>query len=414
MCRPVLDDSALGTCSIDVFDFKWNGRRIYLIDTPGFNDTKRSDFDTLRILATYLGASYANGVSIHGIIMLHPISDNRMSGSSLRNVEMIKAMCDFGSYHNLAIATTMWPEAPGLAETETLKNREAELLADNRFFGALVAKGATVSRHNARGCRNESQETVSAQNIVARLIQYSDIHAPEVLRLQREIVDQGKTLRETAAGFIVATNLIKISQAHKEQLSMLETELKGELARADAAHAKELRELKTDFKKQLKKTHEETRALGKAMHDLHNTEEKAWKERIEVIEERFCKEIAAKEEELLDMEHSVLEIRKDIARRSSQQSIRKQKENKDNAMEHEQIVRTVQQDVVKAKASYNRFRSQKGNIINGLTNGLAAGTTSGVIAAGKPTILTITTGKCTTLTRVYSLAAAGGLLCVVM
>lgn len=85
----------------------FNGRRIHLIDTPGFNDTNRSDIEILGVLASWLGASYGNGVRIHGLIILHPISDNRVSGSSMRSIAMIKAICGFESYANVVIATRM-------------------------------------------------------------------------------------------------------------------------------------------------------------------------------------------------------------------------------------------------------------------------------------------------------------------
>ncbi|KAK7224271.1 hypothetical protein V2G26_012274 [Clonostachys chloroleuca] len=48
------------TQSIEVFDFHWMGRHIFLIDTPGFNDSNRSDAEILEALASGLSASYAN------------------------------------------------------------------------------------------------------------------------------------------------------------------------------------------------------------------------------------------------------------------------------------------------------------------------------------------------------------------
>lgn len=69
---------------------------------PRLNDTDRFNIDTLAILSilsTYLGASYSNIVRIYGIIILHPISDNRMSESSVRNIEMMKRCV--GSYPTL-------------------------------------------------------------------------------------------------------------------------------------------------------------------------------------------------------------------------------------------------------------------------------------------------------------------------
>jgi hypothetical protein len=358
-----------------------NGRRIYLVDTPGFNDTNRSDIDALGILATYLGASYANGVRIHGVIMMHPISDNRMSGSSLRNIEMMKAMCGFAFYDNLSIVTTMWPDGPSHAEIASLENREIELLVDDKFFGALVAQGATVFRHNEKGRRNPFEETASAQRIVAHLIRQSDMHAPDVLQLQREIIDQSKTLGETTAGIAVAGDLYKARRAHERQLKEIETEMKGQLAKMDAVHAAELGELKADVEEKLTKAKDEKRALKRSIQDMHTEEERLWEEKIKALDRQFRDQLAAKEEELLDMEESLREIRDDMARRS-QRPHQKQQAARE-AVKHEQIISNTRQEVFQARGAYQKFREQTGNIINGTTNGLAAGATSGIIAAGK-------------------------------
>jgi hypothetical protein len=127
-------------------------------------------------------------------------TNNRMAGSSLRNIEMMKAICGLASYHNLTIVTTMWPTAPDHAEKAVLERRNAELLADGRFFGDLFAQGATMFRHTENGRRSASEEAASARLIVDHLVRQSSMHRPaDVLRLQREIVDEGKMLGETAA-----------------------------------------------------------------------------------------------------------------------------------------------------------------------------------------------------------------------
>jgi len=38
--------------------FELDGRRITLIDTPGFDDTTKSDTDILRMITLYLASSY--------------------------------------------------------------------------------------------------------------------------------------------------------------------------------------------------------------------------------------------------------------------------------------------------------------------------------------------------------------------
>lgn len=286
----------------------------------------------------------------------------------------MKAMCGFAAYFNLLIATTMWPGTPSSAGKATLENREAELLSDDRFFGALVAQGATVLRHNENGRRNISEETASAQRLVTHLIRQSDKRTPEVLRLQREIIDQRKVLGETAAGIAVAGRLYKAGRAHERQMREIKTEAEGQLAKVDARHAAELADLKADVEKRLKKTEKEKRKLKKSMEDMHLNEEKAWKEKIEAMDSQFRDHLTAKEEELRDIEESLREIRKDVARQSSDAVY--------GTAEYEKIASDARQEVVQARGAYEKFSGQKGNLVNGLSNGLAAGAVSGVIAAG--------------------------------
>jgi hypothetical protein len=91
------------------------GRRVYLIDTPGFDDTDQSDAETLELLATYLSASYAAGVHINGVLFLHRITDVRVGGSGVRNLAMLRAMCDVQSYARFTFVTTMWPDEQSTA-----------------------------------------------------------------------------------------------------------------------------------------------------------------------------------------------------------------------------------------------------------------------------------------------------------
>jgi hypothetical protein len=359
-----------------------HGRRIYLVDTPGFNDTNRPDVETLRILAAYLAASYANGVRIHGLIFLHPISDNRMTGSSLRTIEMMKGICGFDSYHNSAIATTMWPREPDPAEKVLLEHRNAELLSDHRFFGDMVARGAKPFRHNEKGLRSASKEAASARLIVNHLIRQSDIRAPEVLRLQKEIWNEGKTLGETTAGIAAARELYNTRCTYQRQLQELEAETNSQLAKADTAHASQIRQLEAEVTAKLKKAEEAKRALQKSMAEMHRDEEKAWKQKIKALDEAFYKHLAEKEQELQEMEESRLEIRRDLARRSQNAKQLTLRQNEHTALQtvvQEEMVANARREVAKVKGSYRKFKGQTGNILNGATNGLAAGLATGII-----------------------------------
>ncbi|KPM46150.1 hypothetical protein AK830_g255 [Neonectria ditissima] len=417
------------TKSIGVFDFELEGRRVYLVDTPGFNDTDRSDTETLSILARHLGASYANGARVHGIILLHPISNNRMSGSGIRSIEMIKAMCAFSSYANLAIATTMWPESPDPAETRLLVAREADLLEQQKYFGCLVSQGATLLRHSEKGCRDPSVEAASAKRIVAHLLRQSDMHTADVLRLQREIVDEEKTIGETLAGIAISRELYEVRQEHERQLQKLKEAMEEPLAKSDAAHAEQLRELRVEVETKLKKADGRKESLKMTMKDLHMDERRFWKEKITSLDTHFRKHLAAQEEELREMEESQQRLRKERDRRATRESERiqnikrKSKEQQaevkdletppsepprprgrrairrprlsptDRVIEEDQekIVREVRDKVTQTRKAYQLFQAHTGSIMDGAVNGIAAGAATGLIAL-----------------------ATGGLVCVVM
>lgn len=57
-CLKVGDDLESCTSEIQASDeFILEGRRVVLIDTPGFDDTNKSDTDVLKLIAGYLGES---------------------------------------------------------------------------------------------------------------------------------------------------------------------------------------------------------------------------------------------------------------------------------------------------------------------------------------------------------------------
>ena len=58
------------TQEVGVFLCKNRGNNVFLVDTPGFDDTDRSDTEVLREIASWLTASYSNSIKLHGIIYL--------------------------------------------------------------------------------------------------------------------------------------------------------------------------------------------------------------------------------------------------------------------------------------------------------------------------------------------------------
>ncbi|KAK1838136.1 hypothetical protein CCHR01_19241 [Colletotrichum chrysophilum] len=399
------------TSSVYVADYHWNGRRIFLIDTPGFNDTARPEVEILEVLASSLAASYANGVRIHGVLMLQPVSENRMSGSSLRCIEMVEAVCGFASSswpsrcENLAIVTTMWPLSTGNGGEEqktVLEGRHRELCTQEMFFGGLVSRGATAFRYNETGSQDPTEQMRAARNIIAHLVRRSDMHPLDVLQLQREIVIEGKTLGQTAAGRSVAAGLDKSQQAYQRRLQQAAQDddemLSSLAAQTNAAHLTEIRELRQDLHDQMRKIETEKEALNKSIQDLHKEYQQQWKNNLLDLEKMFHAQVKAKHE-ILVREEAKRQRRLERVTRSSASSRQESKASLSSLVdEKNQTVGNLRKEISEVRDAHKKFTGYRANIVNGATNGIAAGITA------------------STLTAVAAAAAGGtgALICTVM
>ena len=122
---------------------------MYLIDTPGFDDTHRSDTEVLKDVAFYLSKIYEQDIKLPSIIYLHRITDVWISGSSLRNLKMFKALCgeEKNFFKHVGLTTTMWVNlnGPGLSEAVGAE-REDELLRTKEWWGMMHKRGSRVYR----------------------------------------------------------------------------------------------------------------------------------------------------------------------------------------------------------------------------------------------------------------------------
>lgn len=363
----------VGTSDISIFDFELDGSQVYLIDTPGFNDTNRSDAETLRVLATYLSASYAQNVFIHGIVYMHPIADNRMSGSSKRNIDMFKALCGYSTYSNVAIATTFW----NLQERPTFVQREAELRDDSAFFGGIVAEGARLFRHGEFG-QNALQLRDSARSIVSHVVARSRL-APVVLLIQHELVDEHKALDQTAAGIVVAGELHKVAEDYKGQLAALQKEMTNTIRERDSNHKAETADLKDEFQQKLTAAEREYKVLESSMVELQDREQQALHDKLDATDRRFQVLLERREEILRDTEESLRLMREEATRQASAD---RRKANR-QLVELENEVADLRQDVKNGQAAFNKLRGTTKGIREGIVSGIAGSVTTAVLTGRK-------------------------------
>jgi hypothetical protein len=83
---------------------------VAVVDTPGMDDSSRSDAEILEEITAFLCAQYQLGMPLKGIIFMHRITDNKMSGSAQRYFEMFNCLCGERNFQNVVLLTTMWSE----------------------------------------------------------------------------------------------------------------------------------------------------------------------------------------------------------------------------------------------------------------------------------------------------------------
>ena len=122
------------------------GAKIYLVDTPGFDDTYRTDSEILREVALWLNKAHSEKLRLAGIIFLQRISDVRVGGSGIKNIRMFQKLCGDGPLASVVLATTMWD----MATKDAAIQREKELKEQPQLWKKMIDHGSVVFRHDKK------------------------------------------------------------------------------------------------------------------------------------------------------------------------------------------------------------------------------------------------------------------------
>jgi len=252
-------NGAVGTQDIQTASTTINGREVWLIDTPGFDDTHRSDVDILTTIANWVQHASYERKHLSGIIYLHRIADTRMEGSHMKNLRMFRELCGEKNFGNVILCTTMW----GKVSEEEGQRREEELKSKETFWGSLISRGAQVVRH-------QGDLTASAKNIAGSLIKKDTI----VLQLQQEL-DRNGSLSDTSAGRVLTSDIEDMKKKHQEEMEALREEMKASNDKAELELLKEyyqkeievLRKLTEDLEKLRA---EDTRRFQEKLQDMQH------------------------------------------------------------------------------------------------------------------------------------------------
>jgi hypothetical protein len=214
------------TADCKAYSFKEGKTNFSLIDTPGFDDTFMDDGAVLEKLADFMAETYRAGALLSAIIYVHPIHHPRFEGSARDNLTMFQTLCGENFFRNIVLATSFWSEVE--TEEEGSK-REAELKDNPQFWGDMIARGSGMVRLPD-----------SKDEAIALLMKLAGKER-EVMRIQQEVVDEGRALRDTEAAASTARlrALRSLMQDYLARIEEVNEEERLERARRQETDAKD-------------------------------------------------------------------------------------------------------------------------------------------------------------------------------
>ncbi|KAF7507829.1 hypothetical protein GJ744_009993 [Endocarpon pusillum] len=237
-----------------LYDFTLDGKNVALLDTPGFDDTYKTDSEVLQGVAEFLAFTYRKNMKLSGIIYLQRITDPRMTHGGRANLELFRALCGDDPLRKVTLATTFWGEMRNLHRAA---EHEEELKSNPDYWGEMLAKKASMTQfHDTKD---------SAQNIIRDLLENEE---KITLKIQEEMVDQKLGLIQTTAGETLKRELTEMAEQHEKQVQMLKQEIETALQMRDY----ELKEIK---EQQARKSERARQTFQNQMDALkaHNREE---------------------------------------------------------------------------------------------------------------------------------------------
>lgn len=140
---------------------------------------------------------YLKKYQLDGLIMLHPITMNRVGGTERRRTRLLQKILGGKAYERIIIATTMWDD---MKSEDAMQSRLDGRKAEGGVWAELVGKGTKIVRH-----RNDQS---SAHNIIREIIRKSDRLGKLEPLLQSELMSDPRVVNSTA-GKEVKGDLLK-------------------------------------------------------------------------------------------------------------------------------------------------------------------------------------------------------------
>ncbi|KAF2118943.1 P-loop containing nucleoside triphosphate hydrolase protein, partial [Lophiotrema nucula] len=201
------------------------GQEIYLLDTPGFNDSHTSDTSIVVSIALELERLYIrHNLQFAGLVYLHRITDQRVAGSSRQSMRVFERICGEKNYPNVYLVTTMWNLLDPKTADKVGQSREKTLVEKDEFFGSMSTGGAKIER--------DYGDQGSAREIIQQIVKQKSRF---VTTLQQEMCDSKKKLVETSIGRLLEKDMDKIQDEYEKERKELSSALNDAHRNQDAS-----------------------------------------------------------------------------------------------------------------------------------------------------------------------------------
>ncbi|KAL4062860.1 hypothetical protein J3A83DRAFT_4300977 [Scleroderma citrinum] len=141
---------------------------LVLVDTPGLDDTNRSDLEVLNLISKWLKENYERKALLSSVLYFHRITDNRMAGTPLKNFRVFEKLCGDHAMAQVILVTTMWDEV----EDDVGKDRLAELRST--YWKGMISHGSTTFRYeNTKESATRLLEEMAEKGIERRHVRYN-------------------------------------------------------------------------------------------------------------------------------------------------------------------------------------------------------------------------------------------------
>lgn len=160
------------------------------------------------MIGKFLVETYARGVLLTGIILLHPVSGNRMQGSERRRLRLFEKICGPHAYSHVVIASTMWSEITDVQRANSgIQERKDDYWED------MLDEGAEIVMHD-----NTQRQ---ALEIVRKLLGKGTVK----LQMQDELDMHDGQLSATSAGKQLHSDLDDSGRKLLAELAKIRTEM---------------------------------------------------------------------------------------------------------------------------------------------------------------------------------------------